>query len=147
MQAGRRHKGRSSRNARTAAGYLHVVIETLDAMPAGTVGFRATGELTAGDYRDVLVPALRAAVESGSLRAVFVIGREYEGFDLGAVKEDLKGLAPLALQHRDAWKRVAAVTDVEWLAKAVETFRWLMPGEVRVFALDELEAAKNWVAG
>jgi hypothetical protein len=123
------------------------VIETLDAMPAGTLGFRAAGELTADDYRDVLVPALKAAVESGSLRAVFVIGPEYEGFDLGAVKEDIKGLAPLALQHRDAWKRVAAVTDVEWLAKAVETFRWLMPGEVKVFGLDGLEAAKSWVAG
>jgi SpoIIAA-like len=123
------------------------VIEALDAMPAGTIGFRATGELTADDYRDVLVPAMKAAAESGSLRAVFVIGPEYEGFDLGAAKEDLKGLAPLALEHRDAWKRVAAVTDVQWLAKAVETFRWLMPGEVRVFALEDLEQAKEWVAG
>ena len=124
-----------------------MVIETLDAMPEGTVGFRASGELVAADYRDVLVPALTAAVESGSLRAVFVIGPEYEGFDLGAVKEDVKGLAPLALEHRDAWKRVAAVTDLEWLVKAVQAFRWLMPGEVRVFALDELDAAKSWVAG
>jgi hypothetical protein len=147
MQTGRRHKGGYSRNARTAAGYLQFVIETLDAMPAGTLGFRATGELTAGDYREVLVPALKAAVESGSLRAVFVIGPEYEGFDFGAAKEDVKGLAPLAFEHRDAWKRVAAVTDVEWLAKAVQSFRWLMPGEVRVFGLDELEAAKTWVAG
>jgi hypothetical protein len=129
------------------SGYLHVVIQMLDGMPEGTVGFRASGELTADDYRDVLVPAMKAAVESGSLRVVFVIGPEYEGFDFGAVKEDLKGLAPLAFEHRGAWKRVAAVTDVEWLAKAVQAFRWLMPGEVRVFALDELDAAKIWVAG
>jgi hypothetical protein len=105
------------------------MVETLDGMPSGTLGFRAAGELTADDYRDVLVPALKAAVESGSLRVVFVIGPEYEGFDFGAVKEDVKGLAPLAFEHRDAWKRVAAVTDVEWLAKAVQAFRWLMPGE------------------
>jgi hypothetical protein len=122
------------------------VIETLAAMPAGTIGFRATGELTGMDYRDVLVPALRAAVESGSVRAVFVIGPEYDGFDLGAVKEDVKGLAPLALEHREAWKRLAAVTGVEWIGKAVGTFAWLMPGEVKVFALDELEQAKDWVA-
>lgn len=123
------------------------MIETLDRMPAGTIGFRATGELTAADYRDALVPALKAAVGSGSVRAVFVVGPEYEGFDLGAVKEDLKGLAPLALEHRDAWKRLAAVTDLDWIAKAVGTFSWLMPGEVRVFALEELEQAKSWVAG
>lgn len=116
-------------------------------MPSGTIGFEPVGELTADDYRDVLVPAMKAAVESGSLRAVFVIGPEYEGFDLGAAKEDVKGLVPLAFEHRDAWKRVAAVTDVEWLAKAVGAFRWLMPGEVRVFGFDELEAAKTWVAG
>jgi SpoIIAA-like len=122
------------------------MVQILDGMPSGTIGFEAVGELTADDYRDVLVPAMKAAVESGSLRAVFVIGPEYEGFDLGAVKEDVKGLAPLAFEHRDAWKRVAAVTNVEWLVKAVETFRWLMPGEVRVFGLDELEAAKSWVA-
>jgi hypothetical protein len=123
------------------------MVQVLNGMPSGTIGFEAVGELTADDYRDVLVPALKAAVESGSLRAVFVIGPDYEGFDLGTVKEDVKGLAPLALEHRDAWKRVAAVTDVGWLVKAVETFRWLMPGEVRAFGLDELEAAKSWVAG
>jgi hypothetical protein len=126
--------------------YLRVVIEKLEAMPAGTIGLRASGELTGADYRDVLVPAVRAAVEAGSVRAMFVIGPGYDGFDLGAVKEDVKGLAPLALEHREAWKRVAAVTDVEWIAKAVGMFAWLMPGEVKVFALEELEGAKAWVA-
>jgi len=128
------------------ARYLRVVVETLDGMPAGTIGLRASGELTGADYRDTLVPALRAAVESGSVRAMFVIGPEYDGFDLAAVKEDVKGLVPLALEHRDAWKRLAAVTDVEWLGKAVRAFAWLMPGEVKVFALEELQDAKAWVA-
>lgn len=50
------------------------------------------------------------------------------------------------IAYDDAWKRVAAVTDVEWLGKAVQAFRWLMPGEVRVFGHDELDAAKAWVA-
>ena len=123
------------------------MIEKLDEMPAGTIGLRATGELTAADYRDVMVPAVRAAVDAGSVRAAFVIGPGYDGFDFGAVKEDVKGLAPLALEHRDAWKRVALVTDVEWIAKAAGTFAWMMPGEVKVFALKQLEDAKTWLAG
>jgi len=115
-------------------------------MPAGTVGFDLDGRITAEDYRDLLVPALRTAVESGSVRVVIAVGPEYEGFELSAVKADLEGLVPLALEHRAAWRRIAAVTDVEWIAKAVEMFRWLMPGEVRVFGFDELALAKLWVA-
>jgi SpoIIAA-like len=122
------------------------MVERLSEMPAGTIGFRFAGRLEAADYRDVLIPALREAVASGELRAVFVIGPEYEGFDLGAVKEDLKGAVPLALEHRGAWRRLAAVTDVEWVAKAVEAFRWMMPGEVKVYPLVELDQAKAWVA-
>jgi hypothetical protein len=123
------------------------MIETLSEMPAGTIGFQVGGRVDAADYRDVLIPALREAVESGELRAVFVVGPEYEGFDLGALKEDLKGAVPLAFEHRGAWKRIAAVTDIEWMGKAVELFRWMMPGEVRVYPLAELEDAKAWVAG
>ncbi len=122
------------------------MIEALADMPAGTIGFRIAGRVGAADYRDVLTPALSAAVASGSLRAVFVVAPEYEGFDIGAVKEDLKGAVPLAIEHRGAWKRIATVTDVEWIGKAVEHFRWMMPGEVRVFALAELDQAKDWVA-
>lgn len=136
----------AGRRARIGRGTVPGVIEALEEMPTGTLGFRLAGRVGADDYRDVLVPALRAAVESGSVRALFVIGPAYEGFDLGALKEDLKGLAPLALEHRQAWRRLAAVTDVGWLTKALETFRWAMPGEVGVFGLDALEDAKRWVA-
>ena len=122
------------------------MIEPLAQMPAGTIGFSLAGRVSAADYRDVLVPALAAAVESGEVRAVFVVAGDYEGFDLGAVKEDLKGLVPLALEHRHAWKRLAAVSDVEWIAKGVQMFAWLMPGEARVFPLADLEQAKAWIA-
>ena len=101
--------------------------------------------MTAADYRDVLVPALRSAVETGDLRALFVID-DYDGFDMGALKEDLKAAPSLAFEHRDAWKRVAIATDVEWMAKAFDLFRWLIPGEQKVFALGAVEDAKAWVA-
>ena len=83
MQAGRMHKGGSPRNARTAAGYLRVVIETLETMPAGTLGFRATGELTADDYRDVLVPVSVIPTGSISIDAALGVG----GFPRGRVIE------------------------------------------------------------
>jgi hypothetical protein len=38
------------------------------------------------------------------------------------------------------------VSDAEWLHRAIHGLGWLMPGEVRIFGLSELEAASEWVA-
>jgi hypothetical protein len=76
---------------------------------------------------------------------LFVV-EDYEGFDMDALKEDLKGAPPLAFEHRDAWKRIAVATDVEWMAKAIEFFRWLIPGEQKVFDLGSIDSAKGWIA-
>src|SRR5215213_6325260 len=49
------------------------VVERIDDMPAGTIGFRASGKLTVEDYREVLVPGLQEAVDSGEVRLLFVL--------------------------------------------------------------------------
>jgi len=120
------------------------MVETIAGMPPGTIGVRISDRVTGADYRDVLIPALRAAVESGEVRALFVV-EDYEGFDMGALKEDLKAGPSLAFEHRDAWKRVAVATDVEWMAKAFDLFRWLIPGEQKIFGLGAIDDAKAWV--
>jgi hypothetical protein len=35
----------------------------------------------------------------------------------------------------------------EWVAKVVQMFAWTIPGEVTVYALDQVEEAKLWAAG
>ena len=40
------------------------MVETIDDMPQGTLGFRSSGALTAEDYRDVMIPPLRAICAS-----------------------------------------------------------------------------------
>lgn len=120
------------------------MIERIETMPAGTLGLRASGELTVDDYRQVLEPALREAAAAGSIRLVFVL-TEFDGLASGAWIEDLKtGLRAWVRDH-GAWQRMALVTDVEWVAKAMRAFAWLAPGEVRTFGLGELEEAKTWV--
>lgn len=122
------------------------MIERIEEMPAGTIGLRATGRLTVEDYREVLEPALKEGVDSGQLRLVFVLA-DFDGLDHGAWVEDLKtGLRAWVRDH-SAWHRFALVTDVEWVAKAMRAFAWMAPGEVRVFALDEQGAARDWAAG
>jgi len=120
------------------------MIELLDDMPAGVIGFRSTGKLSLDDYRGVLEPGLRHAVDSGEVRMVYVIPN-FDGLELRAWPEDVKTGLGLGLGHHSAWKRSAIVTDVEWLTKAFQLFAWITPGEVKVFGMDQLEEAKSWV--
>lgn len=122
------------------------MIERIDDMPAGTVGLRASGKLTRDDYRDVLEPALKEGVDSGELRLLFIL-TGYDGIELAAVPEDLKTGLSTWIGHHSAWKRFALVTDVTWVAKTMELFAWMTPGEVKIYGLDELDDAKTWVAG
>ena len=122
------------------------MIERMDDVPAGTVGLRASGKLSRADYRDVLEPILREAVGSGELRLLFVL-TDFEGLERGAWIEDVKTGLEVSVRHHSSWKRFALVTDVDWVAKATRMFAWLIPGEARVFDLDQLEDARAWVAG
>lgn len=121
------------------------MIERIDDVPAGVIGLRASGEVSADDYREVLEPALRAAAEAGEIRLLYVLG---SGFEMkpGAMAQDAKVGLGLGIGHHSAWKRTAIVTDVEWVAKSVRAFAWMAPGEVHVYDGGEEEAAKSWVA-
>lgn len=94
------------------------MIEAIAGMPDGTIGFRVWGRVTAADYDDVLIRALREAVdEHGEVRLVFQAGPEFDAF------------------------------NVEWLRHSMQVLGWMTPGEARLFAVDELDEAKAWVAG
>jgi len=60
--------------------------------------------------------------------------------------EDLETGLRVWVHDHSAWHRFALATDVEWVAKAMRAFPWLAPGEVRIFALDEIDTAREWVA-
>jgi len=123
------------------------MIERLDGMPDGVVGMRASGKLTKQDYTDVLEPGLKEATDSGEARVVFLL-ESFDGLEAGALLEDLKTGLRTEFSNRKAWKRLAVVTDVDWIEKAMELFAWAMPGELKVFDdLDELGEAKAWAAG
>ncbi len=121
------------------------MIATIDGMPPGTVGLRGSGKLSRDDYRDVLEPALREATDRGDVRILFVLS-DFHGLEPGAWIEDVKtGLHEL-VGRRSEWKRLALVTDVEWIRRATRTFSWLVPGELMIRDLDGLEDARSWVA-
>jgi hypothetical protein len=120
--------------------------EVIQDMPAGTLGFRVAGHLTREDYTSVLVPPLRAAIESGErLRVLYAIGPELH-MEPRALIEDLKVELGFGVRHHEAWERIAVVTDLDWLWRAFGLFSWMVPGEMRMFHESELDRAKDWLA-
>lgn len=120
------------------------MIEPIEEMPEGSVGLRASGEVTADDYEEVLEPALRAAVEAGEIRFLYLIEGGFK-MDPGAMLQDAKTGFGIGLSHVSAWRRTAIVTDIDWVKKAMHMFAWMMPGDFEVFPASQLETAKSWV--
>jgi len=111
-------------------------------LPPGVIGFELSGKLEGEDYRDVLLPAVEQAATSGGVRLVLVIPA-FEGMSGGAVWQDMK----MGAEQWRAWKRIAFVTDVEWMIHATAAFGWMTPGEVKHFPLGHRAEAIAWVAG
>ena len=123
------------------------MIERITEMPAGTVGFRVAEEVEREDYRDILVPELRRALDAGGgLRTLYLI-EDLDEIEPGALWADAKLGFDLGVRHHGAWVRSAIVTDLDWMARATRLFAWMIPGEARVFETAALESAKQWVAG
>ena len=118
------------------------MIKELSDMPSGVIGFEAGGKLRAEDYRDVVLPALERAAQTGEVRFVIVI-RDFQGMSGGAVWQDLK----MGIEHLRAWKRIALVTDIEWMTRLTDLFGWMTPGETKTFPLAQRDEAVKWVAG
>ena len=124
------------------------MIEPIADMPPGTLGLRVDGKLTRADYTEVLEPALQEAFKREEVRLVCEIEPGFEGLEAGALAEDLKTAFRLMIgEDRHRWKRVALVTDIDWIRRATEAFAWIVPGEIKVFPLTERDAARAWVAG
>jgi hypothetical protein len=86
----------------------------LSGLPDGVIGFETDGELHTEDHRDVLIPEVEKAGAAGAMRLVVVIAK-WDGVSGGALWEDLK----LGLHHVRNVKRLAMVTDIEWMGHAL----------------------------
>jgi hypothetical protein len=117
------------------------MIKQLTDLPAGVIGFETEGRIKAEDYRDVVLPALERAAQTGEVRFLIVMP-EFHGMSGGAIWQDLK----VGVEHLRAWKRIAVVTDIEWVTHMTGLFGWLTPGETRTFPVAERDQAIAWVA-
>ncbi len=117
------------------------MIQIIDA-PANTAAFRAVGEVTADDYRNVLVPEVtRLAKKINEINFLFLIDTEIKNFTAAAWIED----AILGLKNLGKWNRAAIVTDSDKAISFTNAFSYFVPGEFKGFKKEAFEQALKWV--
>ena len=83
------------------------MLERIPDLPDSVVGIRASGEVTGDDYKNVLIPAVVAALQGGhKVRLLYVLGEDVKGFTAGAAWQDTK----VGLGHYSSWEKVAVVS-------------------------------------
>jgi hypothetical protein len=122
------------------------MFEPIDDMPAGTLGYRAHGEITEADYADTLVPALEEAVAAGAVRLMMVTAPDFDESDIRGQFERAKANLRVGGHKRD-WKRIAVVTDNGWLRRSQRLWTRLVPVDIKVFKTAEEDKAKDWITG
>jgi hypothetical protein len=111
-------------------------------LPDNVLGADVSGTVTGEDYQTVLVPALESFLETHeTVRALVVLGPEFLGFEGGAMWDDAKlGFRKIG------WERLAVVTDHDHIRSLINTFKFMIPGDVKTFELAQLGDAKAWVS-
>ncbi|WP_426485250.1 STAS/SEC14 domain-containing protein [Flavobacterium sp. 2] len=110
--------------------------------PSNVAAFRALGEVTAEDYRTILVPAVTKLAESiNEINFLFLIDTELKNFTASAWMED----ALLGLKQLGKWNRAAIVTDNQKAITFTNGFSYFVPGEFRGFKKDQFYDALHWV--
>lgn len=103
----------------------------------------ASGTVTADDYEKTLMPAVDEATAGGQkAKFLYVLGDDFEGYAADAALDDMK----MGARTWGDFEKIAFVTDHSVYRNLVHGFGFLMPGEIKVFPMSEMESAKEWVA-
>ena len=120
-----------------------MTVKQISGLPDHVLGFEASDEIEDDDYVDVILPAVEDLLErQEKVRILYVLTEDFEKYEADAMWEDTK----MGLHYFGKWERIAFVTDHTGYRRAIKAFGFLMPGEVKVFSLDERAAAETWIA-
>jgi hypothetical protein len=126
-----------------ASGKEASMIEQLTGFPENVLGLRISGHVAREDYQRVVIPAVEATLKRAQKVNIYIqVDSDFSGLELGALWDDLK----VGMGHLRQWERIAVVTDIAWIANALNVFGFLKPGQVEVFPLSDAGKARAWIA-
>ena len=113
------------------------MIEIIKGFPSNVVGITVNGRVTKKDCYEVLMPAVAKSLKRhDNIRLYYELNSRFPG-----AWEDLD----IGIEHVVPCERVAIVTDVGWIRYMVKALRFLIPGEIRVFATIEASEGRAWI--
>src|SRR5262250_1216593 len=84
------------------------------------------------------MPAIRKSLKRhDKIRLYYELNSRFPG----AAWDDLS----VGIEHVPPCERVAIVTDVGWIRYTVKALRFLIPGEIRVFATVQAPEGRAWI--
>ena len=114
------------------------MIEIIEGLPNNVVGIVVKGRVTKKDCYDVLMPAMEKSLKQhDNIRLYYELNSRFPG----AAWDDLN----VGIEHVPSCERVAIVTDVGWIRYTVKALRFLIPGEIRVFATVQASEGRAWI--
>jgi hypothetical protein len=114
------------------------MLELIEGLPKNVVGIVAKGRVTMQDCREVLIPAMEKRLKRhDKIRLYYELGSRFPGAGWG----DLD----LGIERAVRCERVAIVTDIGWVRLTVKALRFLIPGEIRVFATIQAPEGRAWI--
>ncbi|HFE45371.1 MAG TPA: STAS/SEC14 domain-containing protein [Nannocystis exedens] len=119
------------------------MLQIISDLPDNVIAVTATGMVTANDDETVLIPAIEQAHRQyGKIRMLYRFETTLGDYTAGALWDDAK----VGLKHLTHFEKFALVTDNHVIAASTKALGFLIPGEVRVFALSELATATTWIS-
>ncbi|MGH7047493.1 MAG: STAS/SEC14 domain-containing protein [Stellaceae bacterium] len=114
------------------------MIEIIEGFPKNVVGIAVKGRVTMQDCRQILTPAIENSLKwRDKIRLYYEINSRFPG----AGWDDLD----FGFEHAARCERVAIVTDIAWVGLTIRALRFLIPGEIRVFATIQADEGRAWI--
>ena len=121
------------------------MIRVLSDMPVGVLGLEAIDDVEEQDYRDVLVPAVEAAIAEHGQGAPRL--RPRPGSSTSNENEKRCGrTSNLVHATRHPSNALPSSPTHRWVGPAMRVFSILLPGRPRAFPLAQREAATQWAS-
>lgn len=113
-------------------------------MPQNLVAFKATGEVTKDDYKNVVFPSIKELLKhTDKLNYLMIIDTPLKNFTAGAWWDDML----LGLKEITKWHRVAILTHSHAINNFTDAFSVIVPGEFKGFMLEQYNEAVKWASG